>query len=56
LQTIYWGSRPELIEVLNLASRGLIHTEHMTYSLENAAQVYKDLLAGKVKGRAVIVP
>jgi propanol-preferring alcohol dehydrogenase len=56
LQTIYWGSRPELLEVLNLASRGLIHAEHTTYSLDNAAQAYKDLQAGIVKGRAVIVP
>lgn len=25
VQTTYWGSRPELIEVLDLASRGLLH-------------------------------
>lgn len=56
LQTTYWGSRPELVEILNLAARGLIHVEHTTYSLANAAQAYKDLEAGKVKGRAVIVP
>lgn len=56
LQTIYWGSRPELIEIFNLAERGMVHAEHSTYSLDNAAQAYKDLAAGKVKGRAVIVP
>lgn len=56
LQTTYWGSKPELIEILNLASRGLIHVEHTVYSLDNAAQAYKDLVAGTVKGRAVIVP
>jgi propanol-preferring alcohol dehydrogenase len=56
LQTIYWGSRPELIEIFNLAERGLIHAEHTAYSLDNAAQAYHDLEAGKVKGRAVIIP
>lgn len=56
LQTIYWGSRPELVEVLNLAARGLVHAEHTKYSLADSAQAYKDLQAGKVRGRAVIVP
>jgi len=56
LQTNYWGSRPELIEIFNLAERGLIHAEHTIYSLDNAGQAYKDLEVGKVKGRAVIVP
>jgi len=56
LQTTYWGSRPELIEVLNLASRGLIHSEHSRYSLDDSAEAYVDLAAGTVRGRAVIVP
>ena len=56
LQTVYWGSRPELVELLNLAGRGLVHAEMTTYSLDNAVQAYKDLQAGQVKGRAVIVP
>lgn len=56
LQTIYWGSRPELIEIFNLADRGLIHAEHTAYTLDNAVQAYHDLEAGKVKGRAVIIP
>lgn len=56
LQTIYWGSRPELIELLNLASRGLVHSESTVYSLDNGIQAYHDLHEGKVQGRAVIVP
>lgn len=56
LQTTYWGSRPELIEVLNLAGRGLIRAEHTRYSLEDSAEAYVDLIAGNVIGRAVIVP
>ena len=56
LQTIYWGSRPELIELLDLAARGLVKAEYTTYSLETAIDAYKDLREGKVRGRAVIVP
>ena len=56
LQTTYWGSRPELVEVLNLSSRGLIKSEHTRYSLADSAEAYVDLAAGNVKGRAVIVP
>lgn len=56
LQTTYWGSKPELIELLNLASRGLVHVEHTVYSLDSAAKAYKDLANGSIKGRAVIVP
>ncbi|MBC7463310.1 MAG: NAD(P)-dependent alcohol dehydrogenase [Actinobacteria bacterium] len=56
LQTIYWGSKPELIELLDMAGRGLVHAEYTKYTLDNAPQAYLDLQAGKVKGRAVIVP
>lgn len=56
MQTTYWGTRPELIELLNLAARGLVSVESTTYSLENGAQAYRDLAAGTVLGRAVIVP
>lgn len=56
LQTTYWGSKPELIEVLDLASRGLVHAEYTKYSLDDSIKAYHDLRDGKVKGRAVIVP
>ena len=56
LQTIYWGSKPELIEILDLASRGLLTVESTKYSLDDSAKAYTDLIAGTVKGRAVIVP
>lgn len=56
MQTTYWGSRPELIELLNLAARGLVSVESTTYPLDQGAQVYRDLAAGTVLGRAVIVP
>lgn len=56
VQTTYWGSRGELAEVLDLAARGLVTPTVTTYALTDAAQVYEDLAAGEVRGRAVIVP
>lgn len=52
----YWGYRNELIEVLDLARAGKISVETTTYSLEDAATAYRDLAAGSLRGRAVIVP
>jgi len=56
VQTTYWGSRPELAEVLLLAARGLITPTVSTFGLDDAPRVYEDLAAGKIDGRAVIVP
>ena len=56
VQTTYWGSRPELVELLTLAARGLIESIITTYTLEEATDVYKKLKAGDIDGRAVIVP
>ena len=56
MQTTYWGSRHELIELLELASRKLVHVETTEYSLGDALRAYHDLRDGKVRGRAVVVP
>jgi len=56
IQTTYWGSRPELVEVLDLAARGMLRPKITTYSLEKAIDAYRDLEAGLVEGRAVVVP
>lgn len=56
LQTTYWGSRPELLELFDLAARGLVHTKITKFALEEGAAAYRDLAAGKIEGRAVIVP
>ena len=56
LQTTYWGSRVELAEVLDLAAHHLITPKISKFNLEDAPQVYLDLAAGKIEGRAVIVP
>ncbi|GLY21544.1 NAD(P)-dependent alcohol dehydrogenase [Micromonospora sp. NBRC 101691] len=56
IQTTYWGSRPELVEVLDLGARGLVRPKTTTFGLDEAVDVYRRLQAGEVAGRAVIVP
>lgn len=56
LITTYWGSRPELAEVLALAEAGHIHAHATQFPLDRAAEAYELLHQGKVQGRAVIVP
>ena len=52
----YWGSRGELIEVLELARRGQVNVEVETFSLDEAPRAYELLHDGKIRGRAVVVP
>jgi propanol-preferring alcohol dehydrogenase len=52
----YWGGRAELMEVIAMAREGRIHAHITEYPLEQAPQVYAQLKAGKVIGRAVLVP
>ncbi len=52
----YWGSRSELMEVLDLARVGKISVETETFSLADAPGAYEKLHAGTIRGRAVIVP
>jgi propanol-preferring alcohol dehydrogenase len=52
----YWGTRGELIEVLDLARRGEIRVHVETYPIDDAPEAYRRLRAGQVNGRAVIVP
>ncbi|MFG3104878.1 NAD(P)-dependent alcohol dehydrogenase [Streptomyces sp. NPDC048182] len=52
----YWGTRSELIEVLELARAGAVSVHTETYSLDEAPLAYERLHAGQVNGRAVIVP
>lgn len=56
VQTTYWGSRPELVEVLDLAARGLLRPAVTTYPLDQAADAYRRMEAGELSGRAVITP
>ena len=52
----YWGSRVELMEVIAMARNGHIHAEVAEYPLDEVVEVYAKLKAGKIKGRAVLVP
>ncbi|MFB7943382.1 NAD(P)-dependent alcohol dehydrogenase [Kitasatospora phosalacinea] len=52
----YWGSRAELIEVLDLARAGAVDVHVETYGIDEAPLAYERLHAGKVNGRAVILP
>ena len=52
----YWGTLPELHEVLHLAARGDLTAHLTTYPLDQAADAYAALRAGKVVGRSVVVP
>ena len=56
VQSTYWGNRAELVEVLDLASRGLLHAEVTRFPLAEAPRAYDLLAQGEVDGRAVIVP
>jgi propanol-preferring alcohol dehydrogenase len=56
IATTYWGTLPELLEVLALAERGLIHAEIQEWSLDDAMKAYDAMATGKLHGRAVIVP
>lgn len=52
----YWGSRSELMEVIDVARSGMVDVEVTTYPLDDGPRAYEDLAAGKVRGRAVLVP
>ncbi len=56
IATTYWGSIPELIEVIALAERGQIKAEIEPVPLSAGADAYRRLAAGEVDGRVVIVP
>ncbi|WOX16568.1 NAD(P)-dependent alcohol dehydrogenase [Streptomyces sp. N50] len=52
----YWGSRGELTEVLALARSGAVSVHTETFTLDEAPLAYERLHAGKINGRAVILP
>jgi NAD+-dependent secondary alcohol dehydrogenase Adh1 len=50
------GTYPELVELMALADRGMVHLATREYRLSDANQALKDLHHGKIKGRAVLIP
>jgi propanol-preferring alcohol dehydrogenase len=54
--TTYWGSIPELMEVLELGSAGRIRADVQRFTLDQAPDAYRLMAAGQLEGRAVVVP
>lgn len=54
--TSYWGTVPELMELVALAQRNHLQLKVSTYPLDEAPAVYTRLRQGEVDGRAVIIP
>jgi propanol-preferring alcohol dehydrogenase len=52
----YWGTRSELIEVLQLALSGHLRVHVETFSLDEAPEAYRRLHEGTIRGRAVVIP
>ncbi|HET7762152.1 MAG TPA: NAD(P)-dependent alcohol dehydrogenase [Phycicoccus sp.] len=52
----YWGTIPELHEVMALARTGAVHVETETFSLDDAPRAYERMHERSLRGRAVIVP
>ena len=52
----FWGSIPELIDVISLAQTGKIKMLVEHFPLDDAAHAYQLLHDGKIQGRAVITP
>ncbi len=50
------GTYPELVELMALADRGIVKLATREYRLTQANQALHDLHAGKIKGRAVLIP
>jgi len=56
IQHPYWGTRPELGEVLALAAKGDIRAKISTFGLEEALEAYRQVEEGRIEGRVVITP
>jgi propanol-preferring alcohol dehydrogenase len=54
--TTYWGTLPELMEVVALAASGRIRAHVHRFGLDEAAAAYQAMREGTLEGRAVIVP
>jgi len=56
VQRSYGGTRADQLQVIALAQQGKLAVEYVTYPLEKAEQAFADLEAGKVGGRAILIP
>ncbi|WGL52565.1 NAD(P)-dependent alcohol dehydrogenase [Nocardioides sp. BP30] len=56
LTSTYWGTVEELYEVVDLYRAGKITPEIERFSLDEAPEAYRRLIAGELTGRAVVAP
>lgn len=56
LTTSFWGTLPELHEVIALARQGLIKPHVQRFGLEQAVRAYEMMEQGQLNGRAVMIP
>jgi alcohol dehydrogenase, propanol-preferring len=56
LTTSFWGTLPELHEVIALARQGRVKAHVQRFGLEDAMHAYEAMEQGQLSGRAVIVP
>lgn len=56
IERAYGGTRAEMRQIVALAQAGKIAVEVTRYPLDDAARAFADLEAGRVPGRAVLVP
>jgi propanol-preferring alcohol dehydrogenase len=56
IATTYWGTLPELTEVVALAAMKRIRLEAEVFPLERAPEAYQRMREGTLRGRAVIAP
>ncbi|MEU5262926.1 NAD(P)-dependent alcohol dehydrogenase [Amycolatopsis sp. NPDC021455] len=52
----FWGARRELTEVIALAGAGKIRVETELFPLAAAGEAFERLRAGRIQGRAVLLP
>jgi propanol-preferring alcohol dehydrogenase len=55
VRNTYWGTIPELAEVIALARTGDVVVDVERFSLDEAPTAYRHLAADDVRGRAVVV-
>lgn len=56
VRTTYWGTRGELIELVDLAHQGVLDIAVERFGLDDGPLAYRRLAANDLTGRAVIVP
>ncbi|KAH6714915.1 chaperonin 10-like protein [Leptodontidium sp. MPI-SDFR-AT-0119] len=48
------GNQREAIELLDLASRGIVETQYRSEKMENLTEVFKEMSEGRIQGRVVL--